>query len=33
MTDIELKKPVFIKVKDIERGRSGYNVIVKVVKA
>lgn len=28
-----LRKPEFIKVKDLERGRSGYNVYVKVVEA
>ncbi len=27
----ELRKPTFIKVKDLEHGRSGYNVYVKVV--
>ncbi len=26
-----LRKPVFCKVKDLEQGRSGYNVYVKVV--
>jgi ssDNA-binding replication factor A large subunit len=33
MTDIQLTKPTFIKVKDIERGKNGYNVIVAVLKA
>jgi ssDNA-binding replication factor A large subunit len=27
-----LRKPEFVKIKDLERGRSGYNVYVKVVK-
>jgi hypothetical protein len=32
-TTQELRKPVFIKVKELERARSGYNVIVKIVSA
>jgi hypothetical protein len=27
----ELRKPTFIKLKDLEKSRSGYNVYVKVV--
>lgn len=30
---VGLAQPKFIKVKDIERARSGYNVYVKVVSA
>jgi hypothetical protein len=26
-----LRKPEFVKIKDIETGRSGYNVYVKVL--
>jgi hypothetical protein len=26
-----LKKPEFIKIKDLERGRSGYNIYVKII--
>jgi hypothetical protein len=29
----ELAKPKFVKVKDLERERSGYNVYVKVISA
>ena len=29
----ELRKPTFIKLKDLEKSRSGYNVYVKVVSA
>lgn len=29
----ELRKPIFVKVKDLEKQRSGYNVYVKVVSA
>lgn len=29
----ELRKPTFVKVKDLERARNGYNVFVKVVSA
>jgi hypothetical protein len=28
-----LRKPEFVKIKDLERGRSGYNVYVKVTEA
>lgn len=28
-----LTKPEFVKIKDLERGRSGYNVYVKVTEA
>ncbi len=28
-----LRKPEFVKIMDLERGRSGYNVYVKVTKA
>ena len=28
----ELTKPQFVKVKELEKARSGYNVIVKVIK-
>jgi hypothetical protein len=28
-----LRKPEFLKIKDLERGRSGYNVYVKVTEA
>lgn len=28
-----LAKPEFVKIKDLERGRSGYNVYVKVTEA
>jgi ssDNA-binding replication factor A large subunit len=27
----ELRKPTFVKVKDLEKTRSGYNVYVKVI--
>jgi hypothetical protein len=30
-TTQELRKPTFVKVKDLEKVRSGYNVYVKVV--
>eukprot|EP00178_Gracilaria_changii_P023635 TRINITY_DN71475_c0_g1_i1.p1 TRINITY_DN71475_c0_g1~~TRINITY_DN71475_c0_g1_i1.p1 ORF type:complete len:122 (+),score=17.72 TRINITY_DN71475_c0_g1_i1:19-384(+) len=33
MSDKQLRKPTFIKVKDLEQGRSGYNVYVKVIEA
>lgn len=32
-TTQELRKPTFVKVKDLEKVRSGYNVFVKVVSA
>ena len=28
-----LRKPEFVKIKDLEKGRSGYNVYVKVTEA
>ena len=31
MAEVQLKKPEFIKVKDIETGRNGYNVLVRVI--
>lgn len=31
MTDRALNKPTFVKVKDLERMRSGYNVYVKII--
>lgn len=30
-TTQELRKPNFVKVKDLEKTRSGYNVYVKVI--
>lgn len=32
-TTQELRKPTFVKVKDLEKVRSGYNVYVKVISA
>lgn len=32
-TTQELRKPTFVKVRDLEKVRSGYNVYVKVVSA
>ena len=29
----ELRKPTFVKVEELERARSGYNVYVKVISA
>ena len=31
--EITLSKPVFIKVKELERSRNGYNVFVRVISA
>lgn len=32
-TTQELRKPRFVRVKDLERERSGYNVYVKIISA